>query len=467
MKNWDFKRTFVTVLEKENDAYARQNAREAVVAIQQLKKKQDKQGKLLDSKGKRDKGLEQKIRQHRELLRARRSESWVIKVFIKKYKWTYKTEVSIDPWNMNIAKLIRDRANEVIAIYRKSNAPVKPWFFDRKKPGNKLLYYPRMSIIGTPTNHVFDKPNQIYYLYVKNKVKDIYTEKKPTQPTKYIGLELEFCAKIEEIPFSLELFKLGIHQYAQLKKDGSLRPQEGETGYELALLLPERSYKKYLKLVCNLLNKIGAVTVERRCGLHVHVDMRRRNKDIVYNNFVACQSLLLGLVDPQRRDNEFCVSVKSRKFPTHFTMDRQERYKTINAAAYYKYKTLELRMHQASINYKEIANWMDLLIKIANYSKKMKTDVKELTVLSKRFKMNNKLRSFFQDRMCYWQVNNTRPVNRFGGSVPTRLRDLQNDIAVEYNEGAIGLTDVTFDDLNRRINVDTQQILRPRVVTEN
>lgn len=411
MKKWNFKRATVTILTRQDRSFHIENERDAFNSIEFIKTKQDKSGKFRDDTGK---VLKKSMQDSRRTLRQPTEEFWTVQIYIKKYKWSHETDVNINSSEMKIAQALKEAIHRTIAVYRRNHGPLKPSFYSRRDKSGTNYKQPLMSILGNDKNHVFSAPNQFYNLHIKNKVKEIYVEKKPVKSNKYIGLELEFCAKIEEIPFTLELYNAGIHKYAQLKKDGSLRPHEGETGYELALLFPERHYKKYLRVVCNLLNKLGAVTLDRRCGLHVHIDMRNRNKDIVYNNLVACQDLLLGFVDPQRRDNEFCVSVKSRKFPTSFTNTREERYKTINAASYYKYKTLEIRMHQASTEFREIANWMDLLIKISNYPKKAKYDVKELTRFNKRFKINPKMRNFFQDKMCYWQVNNVRPNNNNG-----------------------------------------------------
>lgn len=245
-------------------------------------------------------------------------------------------------------------------------------------------------------------------MHVQKNIKNLYDGKTPTTPKKYIGVELEFCAPIKEELFALKLFQHGIHKYAQLKQDGSLRPNKElkEYGFELAILLEETSYKKGLKKITNLLREVKAVARDRRCGLHIHLDMRRRNKDLVYNNLVACQYALLSIVDPSRYNNEFCQIVKNRKIPTKFTGDRHERYKTINAAAYYKFKTLEVRMHEGSVSFDEITHWIDMLIKIANYTKKLKDDVTELDIMQRRFKFKSKLYTYALERSCSWQLQN-------------------------------------------------------------
>lgn len=259
---------------------------------------------------------------------------------------------------------------------------------------------------------IFAEPGQVLKIYIKKNLKELYAIKKPVSADKHVGVELEFCAPISEDLLALKLFNAGIHKYAQLKKDGSLRPFPGETAFELAVLLKQSDYKKDLKKITDLLASVGAKAEERRCGLHVHLDMRHRNKTIAYSNLVDCQNMLLALVHPERRDGEFCETVYSRKFPTKFTENKRTmRYKTINASAYYMHKTLEVRMHEGSVDYDQISNWISLLTRIVDFKKPIKKSIKSLTNLKKKFKLSKRVYDYSVDRYCYFQVNNetTRP----------------------------------------------------------
>lgn len=326
---------------------------------------------------------------------------YVFKVALKNYtKYTYDVEEFglANPTPKELKKIIKQAIDQVIRrsrlIYRPGAKPAKIAGVFVNRLGNKEK--------GT----VFTDAGSILKAHIQKNIKNLYEGKAPVEAKKYIGIELEFCAPITEDEFAVKLFQRGIHKFAQLKQDGSLRPREKEFGFELALLLEESNYKKSLKQVTNLLREVKAVAKDRRAGLHVHIDMRRRDKDLVYNNFVACQYALLSIVDPSRFNNEFCRVVDSRKFPTEFTGDRHERYKTINAAAYYKFKTLEIRMHEGSVDFDQIAHWTDLLVRIANYSKRLKDDVLKLDTLKRRVKLKDKLYNYVVDRSCTWQVLN-------------------------------------------------------------
>ncbi len=360
------------------------------------------------------------IQANRKIMRTLQYKIYTMNIYIKKYK--YKSGKMLQTYELrshnqqNFKVFINEAINVAIRSARQDLKPINI----PVKIGQVLAY---------KHGGIFTEEGTILKAYVKKNINNLYDGKVPTTQKRYIGIELEFCAPIKEEQLALKIFKSGLHKFVQLKEDGSLRPRAKEFAFELAILLEETTYKKGLKNIINLLTEIKAVAKDRRCGLHIHFDMRHRDKDLVYNNLVACQYALLSIVDPERYNNEFCTVVKNRKFPTEFKGDRSERYKTINAAAYYKYRTIEIRMHEGSVDYKEISNWIDLLMKITNYSKKFKDNVTELVVLKKRLKLKEKLFNYSIDRSCTWQIQNSDSTRR-----------LRNDIeALRNNRPALPL----------------------------
>jgi len=254
------------------------------------------------------------------------------------------------------------------------------------------------------------------------------------------------------------LFQAGLSKTVQLKKDGSLRPHEGEQGFEFAILLKENNYKKELKKICDLIQSVKGYAVDRRCGLHVHFDMRKRDKTLVYNNLVCCQEVLWSLVDPNRYNTEFCRNVSSKKFPVKFENTRQERYKSINAAAYYRHKTLEVRMHEGSVSFKDITQWIDILIKIVHYKKKMILRVPDMQTLNRRVRLPRKVFLTALDKSCYWQVNRApnatfdhiREILNIGNPFdPPPTRSTVSEVSSPLLEDSITITNST-DIVNRR-----------------
>lgn len=402
MKQYDLKRAVVTLIESSGYRSERDLQRHIAIYKAEIKKL----GPLVDrEQNKEYKKWTYEIKKLRTKARDLRANRWVFKVYVKAYRqehlveWNFQCQLLGPQYRKEFKDMLKGVVNQAIKQSRTGSqintraekfAGFITEFMGQKKQGR-----------------VFSKEGEVLRIYVEKNLQSLYDDKRPVEPRKYIGIELEFCAPIKENQFAVKLFKSGIHKFAQLKKDGSLRPYPNETGYELAILLEESNYKKRLKQITNLLTEVGAVAEGRRAGLHVHIDMRRRNKDLVYNNLVSCQYALLSIVDPKRYNNEFCRVVESRKFPTEFTGNREERYKTINAAAFYKYKTLEIRMHEGSVDYAQISNWVDLLIRISNYSKKLKNNVAKVSTLGKRLNLDKKLFNYMQDRSCFWQVQNT------------------------------------------------------------
>lgn len=415
MKSYDLKRAKVTILKRTKvkvDKAPFRNIRMHQAEIKRLRE----QGRAHDHPDMR--GYRAAIKELRYNAKQFNNEKIIFEVFVKQYK----SVVSIEWYFQHcpLGPLYREAfQNMILEVIKQaiqvSRARIKPY-----TGSDRIGNFTSEFCGDKKKGRVFAKAGEILRIYVEKNIKSLYTDKTPVEPKKYIGIELEFCAPIKENEFAIKLFKSGIHKFAQLKKDASLRPLDNEVGYELAILLEENNYKKRFKQITDLLTQVGAVSQDRRAGLHVHIDMRKRNKDLVYNNLVACQYALLSVVDPKRIDNEFCRIVESRKFPTEFTGQREERYRTINAAAFYKYKTLEIRMHEGSIDYTQITNWVDLLVRVANYSKKLKNDVTKVTTLGKRISLDKRLLGYIQDRSCFWQVRN--------GDNTQRLRNRMADL---------------------------------------
>jgi hypothetical protein len=357
------------------------------------------------------------IRHYRELLKRLHTKTYIVNIYIKKYHATAERMAFARDLNDSSKDAFKTFLNEAI------NEAIRT-LRERMKRSSKPARF--FTVLVEKQGQVFLEEGSILKAHVKKNINVLYDGKTPVSNKKYIGIEIEFCARIKEEQLAIKIFQKGLHKFVQLKQDGSLRPQEKEIAYEFAILLEETTYKKDLKKVTDLLQEIKAAAKDRRCGLHVHFDMRQRNKELVYNNLVACQYALLSVVDPSRYNNEFCEVVRNRKFPTKFTGERHERYKTINAAAYYKYKTLEIRMHEGSVNYEEISHWIDLLMKVVNYPRKLKNNVTELSVLQKRLKFKQKLFKYAVDRCCTWQVQNsdlTRQLRHDIEGLRTRVSD--------------------------------------------
>jgi hypothetical protein len=108
-------------------------------------------------------------------------------------------------------------------------------------------------------------------------------------------------------------------------------------------------------------------SVSIQCGLHIHLDMSKEKTAALKSVAIAylmTRDFWRGLVDESRWSNFFCgnssFETNDIEGLTSFTRfaRQQTRYEWFNVAAYTKFKTFEIRLHQGSINAEQICNWI-------------------------------------------------------------------------------------------------------------
>ena len=135
-------------------------------------------------------------------------------------------------------------------------------------------------------------PGEIMRLHEETKLRKIFQAKKPQTSEHHIGTELEFICKLDKFDLAKALHKAGVADYVHLTDDGSLRNEpEYPYTHELTILTPESKTREVIKAVTEVLNEVGS-KVNARCGLHIHLDMRNRDREMVFNNLVKSQKIL-------------------------------------------------------------------------------------------------------------------------------------------------------------------------------
>lgn len=164
---------------------------------------------------------------------------------------------------------------------------------------------------------------------------------------------------------------------ATVKSDGSIEsPNEKEFfEVEICLLFNRNNYEP-LQRLCRLLKSLST-QVNNTCGLHVHLDCRDLKgvkkvrtssldgpsytyegpgkKDLMRRagRLGKVLPLMEGMVDGSRLDNEYCQLEVSRM--------GQGKYYAINTNSFLTHKTIEVRLHHSSIDFKEIHDWAEFL----------------------------------------------------------------------------------------------------------
>jgi hypothetical protein len=109
--------------------------------------------------------------------------------------------------------------------------------------------------------------------------------------------------------------------------------------------------------------------------MHVHLDMRNRDVNKCFTNLVVAQPILYGVNPKSRSNNKFCQITEQKEFKPSGNKD--DRYHGINAEAYNKYQTLEIRIHAGTLNPVKINNWVKLLLCVVNTEKTRKNHFNE------------------------------------------------------------------------------------------
>ena len=215
---------------------------------------------------------------------------------------------------------------------------------------------------------------------------------------KYVGIEIEFVSLFNLSDCRNKLREHKMHKWCDIVTDGSIEGPSGEDlrsdewndqslwGLELRILSTEGDLSKRMPIVQEFLNEV-AMQVNESCGLHVHLDMRNRDIETVAKIFLNRQQEFRGMVPYHRQESTYCHPLREdslyeerieqlpfdwrtatypRKVTKIFTTRKSGRYSDINVTAYNKHKTIEIRIHEGTLDCSEILNWCKYLICICN-----------------------------------------------------------------------------------------------------
>lgn len=156
----------------------------------------------------------------------------------------------------------------------------------------------------------------------------------------------------------------------RVKGDGSL----GSHGCEVTSppIKGQRGHEQ-VRRVCRALTSLGC-TVDTRCGLHVHHDIRgARTTVAAVKRFVRSwyenQTLIDGLVSTSRRgDAYYAHPLQTSEVRRIEAVDNLEelsgididRYRTVNVTSYPVHGTIEVRQHQGTLDSEKVSSWVQL-----------------------------------------------------------------------------------------------------------
>ena len=180
--------------------------------------------------------------------------------------------------------------------------------------------------------------------------------KGPIGPTPHVGLEIECGVRAG---LGEALLQTGLAARIDVAGDGSLHIP-GRDEVEIRACLREDQIADAAERICTALASVGG-KVNATCGLHVHIDVRKRDPLDVYARLLRAMPWLYAVVSPSRKSGRHAEQYCAR--PTK-EPDYENRYRAVNFCSVSAHRTIEVRLHHGTIDARKITMWCELLLAI-------------------------------------------------------------------------------------------------------
>ena len=343
----------------------------------------------------------QKVREHKRALRDKISE-YAYMFF--KVRVVLGPKVITLPWETT--------RHSAVAIKKELTNALKKIREDRRKLKVKNEIDGSFGIYKYKTiGNVFNKSNSIIELQSKiSERQKINLEKKPHIKIKdnYVGVEIECVMKCSREDLANKLADAKLGSYVCVKGDGSISPTDTHpVTCEITLLMKYGMSEEIInRLDAVLKDKSVDAKANNSCGLHVHLDMRNRDVSKSYLNLFHSQTILLGML-PQTRRSSFSRHAEQycrRNDKDSFSEQQKAgRYYAINAQAYSKFKTLEVRVHSGTTNAKKIINWISLLTTVVDSMESPDVTFRSIENFSRFFNISSSIKEYVIKRTAKFE----------------------------------------------------------------
>lgn len=223
------------------------------------------------------------------------------------------------------------------------------------------------------------------------KISDCFQWKNKVTPGKEIGIEVEVESD-NELPNIIPDFTGWV-----AKNDGSLRGAFNKE-YVTSSTISTAEYKKYIDALYQTL-EIPKINDSRRCGVHIHLNVRDYEIEKVFNIitiYLMLEDLLVAWVGKSREGNLFCLRARDAEYLVYklisdkehgnfnHTLNYQDfKYASINISTIRKFGSLEFRALETPQDKNKIIKWIKILLTIENYALTITNIEKEFRKLSK------------------------------------------------------------------------------------
>ena len=213
-----------------------------------------------------------------------------------------------------------------------------------------------------------------------------YTDRKFGIEIEFVGAsrrDVEIALIAAGVDARIEGYNHETRPHWKIVSDASLNHHTGLMGEIVSPILQGADGFRQLKLVCDAIASIAGITVNRSCGLHVHLDCRDMTVGQiakVFERYAAYEDQIDLVMPRSRRESaRWCRSIKDRKdcMKRHTTKDGQAgeigRYYKVNLTNVATRGAMEFRQHSGTIDYNKIANWTIFLMQFAEKSIELAT----------------------------------------------------------------------------------------------
>lgn len=313
-----------------------------------------------------------------------------------------RTELQIGTKHMTTKGEIEILSHEIIdgiifTTYKLNNEIITKKHTDVYK---NIYYYIRKTNGTLPTrgmssrrtrNIVQETVNEIQY----NRQLKFGIELEMLVPNKYeLMRELESAGVPVENPGGHATHRV-IENAWKVVYDGSIERTSTTRGYDgVELVSPPSTNFEQLKIVCKVLEKVGAKT-NASCGFHVHHDiseLKRKQIIRIYNFYNKYETYIDMIHKKTRVNNRFAKSISYIINRVNNCNTKTEllneiagsgrggyynnvRYYKINLRSFLYYGTIEFRQHAGTVSYDEITNWINFTHKIVERGLEVDNDV--------------------------------------------------------------------------------------------
>jgi hypothetical protein len=226
------------------------------------------------------------------------------------------------------------------------------------------------SIISFRTVGGVSQTANYFHLKAKdNNRKRVVLAKLPKDNDPYIGIELEYASSLDISQVVDKIVEHKLQNKVRVVRDSSIRCNSVyENQIEFCILTKWSELNDtLLNLKSLIFDKPQYFSPNSSCGLHVHLDMRHDDPRRVFRNLACMQGLLFSLAAEHRRENTYCLPVHTTDFDAMDEEDPDAHYSAISKHSFIKHKTIEVRIHESTLDLNVIQKWITLLKRIADY----------------------------------------------------------------------------------------------------